>query len=145
MDQLAQVTDLDYVKTNLSIFPKDIFYKTTAQPTLKLTDANSFYVYIKSSVASPDICLLETQSVYFTIHAILYPGLKEIIGYIFKPNVPDSFKFRSTLHSLTVTSLDTLDNSLELIYNTDSIQILGLPGCEIITTIGNLLGVNLDA
>ena len=123
---------LKYVQDNWKIYPKEIIHETSCD--ISLISKDVLYLLSHHSIVDPYITEITTPSVYFNIYEVTK---KQVIGYIFVPNLPKKIKIKHSVYALsTVGKYKSVKFSdRKLLFETDFFDILTYGKVEVVTTL----------
>lgn len=137
----------DFISKNYNLFPVNLFYKTSNNKKLLLSNKNSVYIYSIHKVSFPEVKISSIVMQYFKVYECIDPAYSKPVGFVFKPTLPKGCIIRYTPYAVVATTKnvtsETFDSSSkDFIFSDDNISILNMScGCEIISDLSSKLGI----
>ena len=140
---------IDFIVKNWAIFPKNCFYQTGFKGELIFDNKKCIYLYSFHKIHEVKIEYYLT-TLFFRVYKIFPISLSELAGFVFIPSVPSNHKIRYTpmLISVTrpgVTEKSVLNSENKILIEDRILMLYYSCGCELITNIGEMMGVYLPS
>jgi len=124
------VKNIEYIKDNWKIYPKEIIHETSCDASLFGT--TKIYLLSQHSIRCPDIIEKVTPSAYFNVYEVIK---RQVIGYVFVPNLPKKVKIKHSVYALATIGKykNVKDAERKVLFETDMFDILTYGKVEVIT------------
>ena len=140
---------LKYFSKMWNSFPLNLIYLTSEGNSLVPKKEDSVYVYSLYKVDNPFYEELKTKSVCFRIFLFTVLGIKEPVGFLFIPTLPEEYILRYTTMALVATlpnasKKSIIESNRKVLFKNSGIELIRLTcGTEIITDLGYKMNIYL--